>query len=239
MTILHVTDFHFNKRWFHWLLHHAPPHDLAVMSGDLLDRASAIPHRMQIDWVSAWLHDFPTPLLICSGQHDRQWDSAAGRWTPAYWLRSIANPNVWTDGQRISLDGLSVLSIGSTTHPKGSEADIWVAHVPPSGTRVATRAGGGDEGDPDLVASVRRHAPRLVLSGHVHGPAHWRDDTSSTLFLNPGRNPDADTPNHILVHTAYMTSRFIGGGRKPTATKSSVTVPAAVAEGAGLTAAAA
>jgi Predicted phosphoesterases, related to the Icc protein len=209
MTLLHVTDFHFNQRWFNWLVHRAPPHDVVVFSGDLLDLTVATPQRRQIEWVSAWLNDFPRPIVVCSGNHDLEWDSAHSRWTPAYWLREIANPLVWADGQRVRLDELSFLSIGAATHPKGAAADVWAVHAPPSGTPVATRANGDDAGDPDLVTPARRHAPRLVLSGHVHRPLHWRARNHGTLFLNPGYNPDAPFPNHILVHTELMTVRLI------------------------------
>lgn len=208
MTILHVTDFHFNQRWFDWLLHRAPAHDLAVMSGDMLDLSIATPQRRQIEWVSGWLNDFPRPLAVCSGNHDLEWDSEAEHWTPAYWLRDIVNPHVWTDGQRVALNGLSVLNIGATTRPKGGEADVWVVHAPPSKTAVATRATGGDAGDIDLVSAARRYAPRLVLSGHVHAPRHWRELRNGTLFLNPGRSADAAFPNHILIRTADMRAQF-------------------------------
>jgi Icc-related predicted phosphoesterase len=209
MTILHVTDFHFNKRWFDWLLHRAPAHDLVVMSGDMLDLAAATPHRRQIEWVSDWLNDFPRLISVCSGNHDLEWDDAAERWTPAYWLRRIDNPNVWTDGQRIALDGLSILNLGATTQPKGGAADVWVVHAPPSGTAVATRTSGADAGDPDLVAPVSRYSPRLVLSGHVHNPMDWRAHRNGTLFLNPGFDPDALFPNHILVETEQLRTRLI------------------------------
>ena len=209
MTILHVTDFHFNQRWFDWLLHRAPAHDLVVMSGDMLDLALPTPHRRQIEWVSNWLNDFPRPICVCSGNHDLEWDSGTERWTPAYWLRAIDNPLVWTDSQRVELDGISFLNIGATTRPKGGEADVWVVHAPPSNTIVATRAGGIDAGDRDLVLPVRRYAPRLVLSGHVHTPLHWRLRERTTLFLNPGRNLDGLFPNHILVETDAMSSRLI------------------------------
>lgn len=210
MTILHVSDFHFNKRWFDWLLHRAPAHDLVVMSGDMLDLTIATPQRRQIDWVSDWLNDFPRPISVCSGNHDLEWDSEAERWTPAYWLRDIVNPLVWTDGQRIKLDGLSILNIGATTRPKGGEADIWVVHASPTGSVVTARAKGGDGGDPDLVAAVNRYAPRLVLSGHVHDPLHWQHRDERTLFLNPGRNAHVPEPNHILVLTDSMSCEFVG-----------------------------
>ncbi len=209
MIILHVTDFHFNKQWFDWLSHHAPAHDLLVMSGDMLDLAAPTPHRKQSDWVGAWMNDYPGPMCVCSGNHDLEWNSETDRWMPAYWLRALANHNVWSDGQRISLDGTTILNIGCTTRPKGGDADIWVVHAAPSGTLVAARATGGDGGDPDLVGSVQRHAPRLVLSGHVHCPVEWGESRGQTLFLNPGRSAGASFPNHILVQTESMTAKLV------------------------------
>lgn len=237
MIILHVSDFHFNRRWFDWLLDKAPPHDLLVMSGDMLDLSAVTPQRRQIAWVSDWINEYPRPMCVCSGNHDLEWDAEAERWTPAYWLRDLENPNVWTDGQRVELDGLSILNIGCTTRPKGGGADIWVVHAPPSRTLVATRAAGGDNGDPDLVFAVRRHAPRLVLSGHVHTPRHWCEQAGSTLYLNPGRTRDAAFPNHIVVRTDPMGYQFMAAapGEAP-----GEIIPApllTVAEGAGATAA--
>lgn len=210
MTILHVTDFHFNKRWFDWLLHRAPAHDLVVMSGDMLDLATATPQRRQIDWVSNWLNDFPRPISVCSGNHDLEWDSETERWMPAYWLRDIANSNVWTDSQRVELNGTSILNIGCATRPKGGDADIWVVHAGPAKSLVTSRASGGDGGDPDLNAAVARYAPRLVLSGHVHDPLHWRQHDGPTLLLNPGCAPHAEVPNHILVRTEDRSCRLVG-----------------------------
>lgn len=210
MNILHVTDFHFNKSWFHWLHHGAPAHDLLVVSGDLLNLTDATPRRKQVAWVSDWISEYPRPMSIASGEHDREWNEQLERWTPAYWLRDLSNPWVWTDGQRVELDGLSILNIGCTTQPKGGAADVWVVHAPPTQTLVAARTQGGDGGDPDLATQVPRYAPRLVLSGHVHDPVHWRAHDGQTLFLNPGRNPDGDFPNHILVNTGRMTARFVG-----------------------------
>lgn len=228
MTILHLTDFHFNQRWFHWLLQRAPLHDLTVMSGDLLNLSGPTPHRKQIDWVSDWINDYPRPLCICSGNHDLEWDEQTERWTPAYWLRDVVNPHVRTDGQRLEMNGLSILSIGCTTRPKGGAADIWVVHAPPAKTLIATRDDGGDSGDPDLVAPTRRYAPRLVLSGHVHTPIHWREHAAPTLFLNPGRSADADFPNHILVQTDEMSCRLVTALPKSASASHSTSPPAPV-----------
>lgn len=238
MIILLVTDFHFNKRWFDWLLHRAPSHDLAVMSGDMLDLSDATPHRRQIAWVSDWINAYPRAMSLCSGNHDLEWDSAAERWTPAYWLRDLANPRVWSDGQRVELDGLSLLNIGCTTRPKGGEANIWIVHAPPGKTLIATRATGGDAGDPDLAAPVARHAPRLVFSGHVHTPMHWHEHREPTLFLNPGRAAEADAPSHILVDTDRMHCRLITASHEDSFELFPAVPASAIAEGAGATTAA-
>ena len=214
MTLLHVTDFHFNKSWFYWLLHSAPANGLVVLTGDLLDRRRGVPLASQIDWVSGWLRDFPRPLCVCSGDHDREWDARAARWTPAYWLRDIGNPLVSVDGQRTHVGGLSLLSIGGTTQPKGGAADIWAVHEPAAGTLVALDKERGVRGDPSLMAAVERFSPRLVLSGHVARPARWRHHVGRTMFLNPGSDPEAVFPNHILVHAESLASRLVTDRRK-------------------------
>lgn len=201
MTILHVTDFHFNQRWFDWLRERAPEHDLLVMSGDLLDLAAPTPTGKQIDWVSAWLADYPTPISVCSGNHDLMWDSEAERWRPAYWLREISNPNLSVDGQQNTLDGFTTLNIGCATRPKGRDADAWVVHGPPAMTGVARRANGRDGGDIDLVAPLKRHAPAFVFCGHVHDPSCWFEHHGPSLLLNPGRLHGAPFPNHLIVQT--------------------------------------
>ncbi len=210
MTILHVTDFHFTARWYHWLLHQAPAHDLTVLSGDLLDLASATPQRRQIEWMTDWLGRYSRPLCIASGNHDLEWHDPSERWMPAYWLRFVDNPNVWSDGQRVVLDGTSVLNLGCTTWPKGGGAEVWVVHAGPTNLPVTAHVSGGDGGDPAMAAAVLRHAPRLVLSGHVHDPVSWWHRDGDTLFLNPGHAPGAEIPNHILVRTDDLSCRFFG-----------------------------
>lgn len=242
MTLLHVSDLHFNRRWFNWLSVNAPAHDLLVISGDLLNHSDVTPLREQIDWVSDWMEAYPRPMCVVSGSHDLEWSETVGRWTPAYWLRALDGSKVWTDSQRVVLDGLSILNIGCTTRPKGGEADIWVVHTPPAGTKVATRADradGRDDGDLELARAVRRYAPRLILSGGVHSPAAWRDELDTTVCLNPGRLPDAPYPNHILLNTEDMDCRFITAERDALAPvfesetfRNSSEVPAAAMAGA-------
>lgn len=232
MTILHVSDFHFNKAWFHWLRHHAPPHDVLAMAGDLLDLSSPTPQRKQIAWVSDWINDYAGAICLCSGNHDLEWDAETERWTPAYWLRDIVNPRVWRDGQRVTFDGLSILTIGCTTRPKGGVADVWVVHAPPSGTPVAARTKGGDGGDRDLVPALRRYRPRFVLTGHVHDPVAWHHRQGYTHLLNPGCDPKASVPQHILIRTDEQVCEFIGSRhteRHTLAIPSTNAMPAAAA----------
>lgn len=208
MTILHVTDLHFNSRWFHWLLHHAPAHDLLVISGDLLDLTDPAPQRAQMAWVSRWLSEYPRPLCVCSGPHDLEWDPLEERWHPAYWLRALARPGLWIDGQIAECGDLRVLAIDATTSPKGGAADCWVVHTGPSGTPVTTRRSGGDAGDPRLAAAVRQYRPRVVFSGHVHAPRHWCGQIGDTLIVNPGHARAAGFPNHVVVHTEPLRCEF-------------------------------
>jgi Icc-related predicted phosphoesterase len=214
MTILHLTDLHFNKRWFNWLPNNAPAHDLLILSGDLLNLSDLTAHTDQIAWVADWINDYPRPLCVCSGPSDLEWDGAVERWTPAYWLRNFANRQAWADGTRVSFNNLSVLNIGCTTHPKGGDADIWVVHTPPARTAVSTHVNGRDSGDSELVAAVRRHAPRVVLSGHVHDPLDWHTRHGPTLLMNPGRSHDTPVPNHIILNTEDMSAEFITATRR-------------------------
>lgn len=91
---------------------------------------------------------------------------------------------------------------------------MWVVHAPPTKTVVATRASGRDAGDRDLVYPIRRYAPRVVFSGHVHDPLHWCEQKESTLYLNPGRTPDAPFPNHILLQTDDVSCEFITANKQ-------------------------
>jgi predicted phosphodiesterase len=70
MRILHVTDFHFNKRWFDWLAAEAPDCDLICHTGDFLDVFANVPVPVQIRQVSRWLARVRRPMVFCSGNHD-------------------------------------------------------------------------------------------------------------------------------------------------------------------------
>lgn len=213
MIILHVTDLHFIQRWYDWLSERAPAHDLLVISGDLLDLTSATPATRQAAWVVDWAQGIETPMCVCSGNHDLEWDDRLERWQPAQWLHELAGPTRWIDGQSGTLHGLRFLSIGCARRPKGGAADLWVVHAPPIGVLTGRRGSGREAGDPELADRVARFAPQIVCSGHIHDPIHWCTRAAGTLYLNPGHNADALIPNHVLIDTEQRHARGLIGCR--------------------------
>lgn len=209
MNILHVTDLHLNPRWYEWLIAEAPRHDLLCISGDLLSDHDPAPNRRQISRATEWLRRIDRPMVICSGNHDLEWDEARERWQPARWLRDLAGPQVWVDGDSFDRGALRFHAISCTTHPKGAFADVWVVHAPPSGLAVGRRQFGNDNGDPDLNESVLRFGPRVVLCGHVHEPSSWFEQQDGVMYLNPGSVNQGRFPNHILFDTDSFTAHRV------------------------------
>ena len=211
MTILHVSDLHFDKRWFHWLSVFAPRHDVLVIAGDLLDHAHPAAPAKQADWIGGWIRGHHKPLCICSGNHDLLWDDRESRWAPATWLRALAGPAVHVDGERLELRGLT-LAVHGARSAETPDADIWVMHVPPTGLAVSRVAAERDHGDPDSTVWRAERPPRLVLSGHVHNPACWYDRARGVAFMNPGRNPAARFPNHVLIDLVQNSAIYVSDG---------------------------
>lgn len=199
MILLHVTDLHFHLPWFHWLREQAPPHDVLILSGDLLDQRRS-DFAGQVDRVSGWLRSSPVPVVVSSGTHDLRWDADHRGWMPAYWLRQLPAP-VHADGAVLERDGLSITGIARTQWPRSAKADGWVVHAPPAGTATARTRTGVDRGDRSLAAAMRRQAPAWVFCGQVHDPQKWHHTEGGTTVLNPGANPHGRFPNHILLNT--------------------------------------
>lgn len=223
MTILHVTDLHLNPHWFEWLMADAPAHDLLCISGDLLSDHDPAPNGRQIARATAWLRRIESPMVICSGNHDLEWNDASESWLPARWLRALAGPRIHVDGDTVVRGGLRFHAISCTAAPKGAAADVWVVHAPPRGLAVGTAKSEYDHGDPDLNVAVDRFRPGVVLCGHIHDPVSWFESRDDVMFLNPGSVPDGRFPNHILLDGASCTARRVtatatGGGCSETVT---------------------
>lgn len=199
MIILHVANLHFRQSWFKWLSTSAPPHDLLIIAGDLLERSHPASPEAQVAWVSDWVQDHPTPICIASGPHDLLRKMDEHLWWEADWLHELAGPRVWTDGERRELSGFGVLPLPPGGVARGEAADVWVVHQGPKGPSVSWSSAGRDGGDPFLLYAVRKYRPRLLLCGHCHAPHSWIENFEDTLYLNPGCHDDVGYPNHILI----------------------------------------
>jgi 3',5'-cyclic AMP phosphodiesterase CpdA len=132
MRILHVTDFHFNQRWFDWLARRGGEYDAVCFTGDfvtmfagprrlipdakpsslarLMAPSLASNLRDQARWVRDWLSDWPTiiPLFLCTGNHDYwpQREHFIDTDAEGGWLRKTRRPgNVWADENASTLLG--------------------------------------------------------------------------------------------------------------------------------------
>ncbi len=209
MTILHVTDLHLEPRWFEWLVASAPHHDLLCISGDVLDQHNPAPNSRQIERALEWLARIERPICICSGNHDLEWNPRQARWQPAHWQRRIAGPGVAIDGDVVEHAGWRIHNIACTTFPKGAPADIWLVHAPPPGLAVSRATTGIDLGDFEVDRALARHAPRVVLCGHIHEPESWFEQKDGVLFINPGSTGSGRFPNHVLFDLETFTLRRV------------------------------
>ena len=142
MRLLHVTDFHFRERWFHWLAAQAGRHDVCCLSGDLLDMfpGSRIGLRQQARWVRDWLKVFPGVIYTCTGNHD-WWpsdDRVVDNDADGGWLRKAARPGVMVDGASEWRDGFRFVCLSVGTHACGRRHG--------TGGVVGSRAAAGDAG---------------------------------------------------------------------------------------------
>jgi Icc-related predicted phosphoesterase len=197
-SILHVSDFHFNRDWFAWVDANAHRYDLVCLSGDALDMESDTSLSKQVVWLATWLEKFHRhgiPIALCSGNHDiRPLDDAEGI-PPELLSRLLATPN-WMDAFKNELTIVDqenrVVPVGKskilvTTLPYHDEdADLrqrskalWN-----EGTRLRAQhkipwivlahlppadTCIGDLGcDQDLLSQIEDRQPDHVLCGHVH-----------------------------------------------------------------------
>ncbi|HTB81270.1 MAG TPA: metallophosphoesterase [Opitutaceae bacterium] len=205
MRLLHVTDFHFRRRWFEWLAREALRYDACCYTGDFLDMLvmdTPTERQRQVQWVSNWLKKFPGRLFVCSGNHD----GGAGDW-----LKKAARPGVYVDGAVERLDGYCFACcpwLGVPPMAGPEPPSIILAHAPPEGTAVS--AGFGCEMGSFEVAEAARFLPlgSLILSGHVHEPRRWHARLHHTWCFNPGVEANAVIPNHIVIDTDKRWALF-------------------------------
>jgi len=211
--LLHVSDLHANKRWFAWLADHAEKYDVIAYTGDFLDNYGRESLGSQVRWITDWARVLPRPLLWCSGNQDVE--SEAAPVSCGGWMAALPKTEAFGHTNAVERPGQSFVRLDwQGSLPKVLSGDIVLAHAPPAGCFTATTKGGMDNGDLNLGDALRTRAvaPWLVLSGHVHSPARWKDRCEGTISLNPGVNEGAEVPNYITVDTVTRKARWFRDG---------------------------
>ena len=89
---------------------------------------------------------------------------------------------------------------------------VILVHAPPLGTPLSSDLG-REVGDPEVAAAVLKlPAGSLVLSGHIHNPTRWCHPLGPAWCFNPGVDPRAKEPNHVIIDTTARTAEFHGWG---------------------------
>lgn len=218
MKILHCTDFHFEKSWFEWLIQRAPDFDAVVLSGDLLDMFSTTPMVDQASWILLWAKRYArcgTPLLVCTGNHDRAGEPLAdlgifpsGETVPEEDLGQLLMSENWTDlledtsGEVIQGDAtllqlpgvlLTVQGFGFSSrkgnHNTLSESEKILANG--SFRWLVVRHVPPRCVDDDPFPAFSR-TPDLILSGHLHEAPYrgtFLQNSGRLTRVNPGHPP--------------------------------------------------
>jgi len=198
MKILHTTDLHFNKKWFHWIAGLQDDFDVFCISGDFLESSKNETLEEEIEWITAWIKEFDKPLFVCSGNHDiEELDNEE-------WLNKIDTSNYYADNAIKSIDDFKFGCypyIGADGYFEFDKCDILITHVPPTNTNTSTNKNNYDWGDRELYSAIKNKiiTPKIVLCGHMHKPLKTIDKLDNTTIYNPGVNKCSDVPNHHII----------------------------------------
>ena len=223
MNILHVTDLHFNKRFFDWVYDCRHGYDAVCITGDFLNTQLSCdtPLDEQIAWISSWLRKFDTPLFACSGNHDCRLtpsldindlfsgyedddlpDSDFATELGADWLFNISNPWFYADYSIKELHGIVMGSIpyGLEEYERFSQCDVLLHHLPPAKTSTS------DMNGQDWGSTALRNAldcgtikPGYLLCGHVHRPKESVTMVGNCSIINPGAILKAAAPAYQVI----------------------------------------
>ena len=209
MRVLLVADLHYDLRRFDWLVSHvADPSmaiDVAVVAGDLLDVASAVPLDTQIAVALHYIERLAArvPTMVCSGNHDLDHRTPSGE-KATRWLAEARHHGAHVDGDSFDLDGWRLTSCAWWEGPEtlaalearleDAAADrpgrwLWAFHGPPEGRLSWT--GSRHYGDPELPRLLEVYRPDVVLCGHIHEAPFttegaWAERRGTTWLFNAG-----------------------------------------------------
>jgi len=216
MRILHISDFHFRKKWFRWLEERASDFEAVYFTGDFLDASKPNELPRQIEWVQNWLTEFPVPPFVCSGNHD--WflrEPDGDLYSECHWLKSVGNSKITSDGTNRFLSGVTFECFGwlAPIRPSLEKSSVLLCHAPPMESAIS-RSYGMDSGDFEL-AEVIRILPKgtIILSGHVHTPEKWYARIGMTPVFNPGCDFRAVAPAYIVVDLQRRVAIYEGKTR--------------------------
>lgn len=220
MKFLLVSDLHYTLKQFDWLDHVAPQFDLMVLAGDHLDISSSVTLDAQIVVVLQYLRRLKakTQLIVSSGNHDLNARNAEGE-KVARWMSRVRQLGIPVDGESLVLDDTTFTICPWWDGPQaraGVDAQlardaeyrsrrwVWIYHAPPEASPVSW-AGTRHYGDADLVTWIHRHAPDMVLTGHIHqapfrAGGSWFDKLEQTWVFNAGRQI-GPVPTHVIFDT--------------------------------------
>jgi Icc-related predicted phosphoesterase len=224
MRLLLTSDLHYKLRQFDWLLKKADTFDVVVVAGDHIDGLLPVPGEVQIAAVSATLGAIAakTRLFACSGNHDLDLRDGDGEMTAA-WLAGMRAAGVAVDGDSVAI-GTTLFTVcpwwdgpAARTRVERLLADaatlrqgawVWVYHAPPE--CALSWNGRRHFGDALLAELVARHAPTVVLCGHIHEAPFkqgggWIDRIGDTWLFNAGRQI-GDVPARIEIDLAARTA---------------------------------
>ncbi len=214
------SDLHYALPQLDWIADQASEFDAVILAGDHLDAGGHADIQAQIALTVAYLGRLAerTTVIANSGNHDLTARRDDGE-KAATWLDRI-DERVVSDGANVRVGDDLVSACAWWEGPatraelehqleRGADIDrpgrwIWVYHSPPD---VSPTAWSGQRyfGDDVLNALIERHAPDIVLTGHVHDSpfrpdGSWHDRIDGTLVLNAGRHV-GPVPAHVLLDT--------------------------------------
>ncbi|MCE9685707.1 metallophosphoesterase [Shewanella sp. AS16] len=197
MKLLHVSDLHFHRAQFDWIMAACEQADLLCITGDFLDDRleQSVTIQEQIAWIGQWAEKLPVPLLVCSGNHD-----LVGEPGSVSWLQAL--PGVYADNAIATFAGISLgcVPYGTSNFEVYARCDVLLHHEPPAGLNVAIQAG-QDFGSPDLKLALKHGAlaARWILCGHVHRPVKKLSKYRQHFISNPGANRRHPMPDHHWI----------------------------------------
>ncbi len=224
MKILHVTDLHFAKPHFRWILENQNKFDVICLSGDFLDTHINCPYSLQqqIKWITAWVKTINVRLLLCSGNHDEYHEAELLSMEELFnlddnpacddidyhpssstsWIKELAGGNITVDGGVAEVAGLQFgcIAYGEDDFAKYADCDVLLYHVPPYGNPTAIQAG-RDYGCKSITRSLKNGViqPRWLLSGHVHAPVKNTSTLQTTKISNPGAKSSGAEPMKNVI----------------------------------------